>query len=150
MRRNGVFIDSCMAAEKLELRAFLGSWALSRTIRDSHGPDGALRGSAVLAPAAGGLVYHEAGTLSLGGHALAATRRYLWRAGPEVTICFEDGRVFHTLSLQKTVQPVRHDCPPDVYEGHYDLTDWPRWSCTWQVRGPRKSLRIVSHYAPMG
>ena len=133
------------------LAAFAGRWTLSRRIEDATGRvTGRLSGSAVFAPADGGLDYTEDGELVLPGQGtFHATRRYLWRdAGAgRVEVLFDDGRPFHALDLSAPVAEASHWCDPDAYAVRLDLSDWPRWRSEWRVRGPRKDYRMVSDYA---
>lgn len=129
---------------------FEGLWQLVRRIEQDNAPDADLRGSAILRPNAAGMSYSEAGLLRVGHHApVNAERRYLWRSGPGgvIEVLFEDGRPFHVIDPDDPQD--RHWCDPDMYDVSYDFTRWPDWSSVWQVRGPRKSYRMVSQYKPM-
>ncbi len=130
------------------LQDFVGHWQLSRRIENAMGPDGSLTGTAILQARSGGLAYHEQGALRLGATApLAASRRYLWQALPgAIAVQFEDGRAFHQFDPAALQSDARHDCQPDLYLLRYDFSQWPGWRCSVQVRGPRKSYQMVTHY----
>lgn len=132
--------------------AFAGGWRISRVITDRRaGTTGWFDGRADLrADPAGGLIWVETGQLRLGdGPVLSATRRYLWQEqGARITVLFEDGRYFHDFDPSGAGAQAHHDCPPDVYDVVYDFADWPRWRCTWKVRGPRKDYRMESLHQP--
>lgn len=128
---------------------FEGTWTLSRRIEDRLGRQaGRFEGRAVLAPGGDGLVYEEAGTLTLGAAApMQATRRYLWRAeGGLIAVEFDDGRHFHAFDPNADRPEAHHDCAPDVYDVRYDFDNWPEWRAVWEVRGPRKDYRMESLY----
>lgn len=134
-----------------ELADFAGSWQLERTISDrAGGPDGRFEGTARLSHGRNGLIYEEAGELSLAGQQpVNATRRYLWcEAVPgRIAVSFEDGRPFHEFLLAGAAE-ANHFCPPDHYRVRYDFLAWPVWSARWQVTGPRKDYLLVSQFAP--
>ena len=71
---------------------------------------------------------------------MTGTRRYLLAdfAGAAREVRFDDGRPFHALDLSAGTCPVRHDCPPDVYDGAYRVLDADRFTVRWTVTGPRK------------
>ena len=71
-----------------------------------------------------------------------AERRYLW--GPDLTVCFEDGRFFHQVPPEGG--QAAHWCDPDQYEVSYDFRAWPDWQTRWRVVGPRKDYAMVSWY----
>ncbi|MFT3973878.1 MAG: DUF6314 family protein [Amaricoccus sp.] len=136
----------------MELRAFEGRWRIERDIEDvKAGRTGRFAGEAVFAPVLDGLAYVETGTLTLQGAApMAASRRYLWRAGGPGTIevLFEDGRFFHRIDAEEPTSGAVHACAPDLYRVRYDFRGWPRWLAEWRVSGPRKDYAMVSRYAP--
>ena len=140
--------DPGMARSSLHLADFVGTWRVERQITDQIGPHGRFSGTARFAPQAAGLSYHEAGMLHLGdGPALAAERRYLWRAdGKSIVVDFEDGRPFHRFDPRHSPATARHDCAPDLYLVRYDLGSWPKWQVEWRVTGPRKDYRMVTVY----
>ncbi|MEM9343018.1 MAG: DUF6314 family protein [Pseudomonadota bacterium] len=128
-----------------ELSAFEGTWDLSRRIT---GPDGAetarLEGTAAFLANGLGLKLTETGVLTTGGASVEASRTYFWRPGPDgIEVLFDDGSPFHTIGA---LPDVHHDCAPDTYHGTYDFSDWPRWSLTWRVTGPRKDYISTSRY----
>lgn len=127
----------------------LGAWRLTRL-----GWDGVtarsmrLRGTARVSNCAAGLLLEERGILTVGAHVGEATRRTLFHiVGDSVaTACFEDGRPFHRLDLATGMAPVRHDCPPDRYEGRYRVLTPACWLLSWRVTGPRKNQVITSRF----
>lgn len=126
---------------------FEGLWQLVRRIEQDDAPDADLRGTATLHPNEAGMSYREAGRLRVGDQPpINAERRYIWRSRPGgvIEVLFEDGRPFHRIDPDDPQD--RHWCDPDMYAVSYDFSAWPDWSSTWQVRGPRKSYRMVSEY----
>ncbi|MBP7002967.1 DUF6314 family protein [Amaricoccus sp.] len=138
----------------MRLSAFEGEWELTRDIDDARaGQRGRFVGRARFTPAPEGLRYREEGALTLGdGPALAASRDYLWRAGPEgaIDVLFADGRLFHSFRPADPAPAAEHDCPPDLYRVRYDFAAWPRWQVAWRVSGPRKDYDMLSRFRPAG
>ncbi len=132
---------------------FIGSWRLDRRLEDRLGQmDGDLRGQArFVETATGQLTYAENGTLALArGGTLAAERRYLWAwDGDSVAVSFDDGAPFHHFRPEGLVPGSTHLCGADTYNVTYDFRDWPRWTATWDVSGPRKDYTSRSAYAPV-
>ncbi|SDX97392.1 DUF6314 family protein [Citreimonas salinaria] len=129
------------------LADFIGSWRLERQIRHGDGSVARFDGRAEWRAEGGGALCLETGTLTLpDGVAVQAERRYLWDEALQVR--FQDGRFFH--AVPPLGGRVAHDCPPDRYEATYDFAEWPRWRCTWRVRGPRKDYAMHGLYAPEG
>lgn len=130
------------------LAAFEGRWLITRRILDTRGPEGRFEGTAVFAPAPiGGLDYREAGWLQLGPARFAAERQYHWsEAGTgRIAVRFADGRDFHVFALAPSAA-ADHACDPDTYRVAYAFDDWPNWSSTWRVTGPRKDYTLHSSY----
>lgn len=132
-----------------ELSDFEGIWRIHREIdfadRDT---DAQFVGEARLIPHDGGLIYEESGELRLGrAPAMRAERRYLWEPGEAggIATFFDDGRPFHSFSLAQA-SDAKHDCPPDTYHVAYAFHDWPAWTATWAVTGPKKAYTMVSLY----
>ena len=127
---------------------FAGLWQVDRRIDDRLGPAMRFVGTALLTGDDPVLIYHEQGQLSAGqGPALAASRRYSWRAeGADIAVYFDDGRPFHCFDPVSTCATALHDCPPDRYEVRYDFSGWPDWSSRWQVRGPRKDYVMDTRF----
>jgi hypothetical protein len=125
------------------LADFEGRWQLSRRILHADGPVATLEGRAIWTRAGASLIQSEEGELRMPGLApLRATRAYRWDEGLDVH--FEDGRFFHRVPAAGG--STRHDCDPDTYDVTYDFTDWPVFTVTWDVRGPRKAYHMVSRY----
>ena len=90
--------------------------------------------------------YREEGHLFMEGHApMQAERAYIWRVRPEggIDVFFDDGRFFHSITGTGQAE---HWCAPDMYEVTYGFEDWPEWTATWQVHGPKKAYRMESRY----
>ncbi|WP_375257916.1 DUF6314 family protein [Citreimonas sp.] len=126
------------------LADFIGAWRLEREIRHADGSVARFSGRAEWRPEGDGARCVETGTLTLpDGTAVQAGRNYLWDA--DLNVQFGDGRFFH--AVPPAGGAAAHDCPPDRYEATYDFADWPRWRCTWRVRGPRKDYVMLGTYA---
>ncbi len=86
--------------------------------------------------------------MTVGAYVGEAARRYRFhveRPGTAI-VCFEGGEPFHPLNLETGLAHVRHDCPPDHYEGRYRVLTPACWLLSWQVTGPRKDHRITSRF----
>ena len=59
-------------------------------------------------------------------------------------VFFDDGRPFHRLGPGHLSD--RHFCDPDIYDVRYDFSQWPLWTQSWQVQGPRKNMSILSRF----
>lgn len=131
----------------ITLDSFSGFWHITRDIRDDRGPDAHFTGCAEFTRCADGLWMQERGQMQMGGQSFNATRRYLWaRDGAGIAVLFEDGRLFHRFHpAERTAAD--HWCDPDAYAVRYEFTQWPLWSATWNVQGPRKSYRMTSHFS---
>ena len=126
------------------LSDFAGRWKLERDITPADGPAGRFLGWAEWTDKNGLMHYKETGNLQISGHApMMAERRYRW--DEKLNIYFEDGRFFHQVPALGGA--AAHWCDPDQYDASYDFTDWPKWSCTWRVRGPRKDYTLHSRYS---
>lgn len=152
--------------------ALIGRWRLTRRIEDFRaGSEAAFDGEALLAPDAGAggaeppspgvgigaaaahLRWAEHGILRIGGAQSQARRAYLWRLGPPdmVDVSYEDGRFFHAFAMAPGGEAaVRHDCPPDLYDGAYRFETPDLWRLTWRVRGPRKDYRMTTEHLRIG
>ncbi|MCO4848881.1 MAG: hypothetical protein KC448_13030 [Yoonia sp.] len=131
------------------LADFLGDWRLTRQITDAlHGQNGRLDGLARFVTDGDGLRYEESGQLTLAsGAVLQADRAYLWDAGAAgITVRFADGAAFHQFDPVGQVSGTTHLCGADTYNVAYDFERWPSWCATWDVTGPRKNYRSISHY----
>lgn len=129
------------------LEDFLASWRVERTLRHDDGTEGQFAGEAIWHAEQGGALYVEKGKLWPGREGpFTAERRYRWAT--DLTVCFEDGRVFH--QVPPCGGAVGHWCPPDQYDGHYDFSAWPEWQVVWHVSGPRKSYVSTTLYTPSG
>lgn len=131
----------------IRLADLAGVWQLSRRIIDHRaGHEGRLEGRCTWQPDADGLRQEEEGLLYIPtSPPLTARRRYLWRSeGAALCVYFEDGRPFHRLAPGQLAD--RHHCDPDLYDVHYDFSDWPDWTQSWRVTGPRKDTTIISRF----
>lgn len=128
-----------------------GDWTIERQLTDVRaGLVGDFVGRASLVPdGAGGLSWRETGELAWAGVrrpagrelALAPTSR-----ASTVEVKFSDGRHFHELDLSSGSTLVVHDCGEDRYEGRYVVLDPDTWTASWDVAGPRKTMRIRTRY----
>ncbi|EAQ01591.1 hypothetical protein OB2597_04103 [Pseudooceanicola batsensis HTCC2597] len=134
----------------MRLSDFEGRWRMSRTVRNTIGPDATFEGLSVFAPDPGGLILTETGEMRIEGQGpMRASRRYLWReTATGLEVFFEDGRFFHRVA-GGDAPGTRHHCAPDIYEVAYDFSQWPLWSTAWRVTGPRKDYGMVARYAPV-
>lgn len=141
-----------VTAGLLGLSDFEGQWTLNRQIKDHLGQmNGAMVGSATFtARADGALDYREEGTLTLAdGSTFAARRFYRWCSdGAGIAVFFDDGGPFHHFRPQGVTDGTTHLCGADTYQVAYDFSNWPRWSATWQVTGPRKRYTSMSLFVP--
>ncbi|MEO0774855.1 MAG: DUF6314 family protein [Pseudomonadota bacterium] len=130
------------------LQDFIGDWVVTRTIDDRLGPPGRFEGTANFNPDEGGLHYTETGQLTLGdGPSFSATRTYLWRsAAPLIEVLFPDHRPFHRFDPNAGGAGERHYCDPDIYDVIYEFSDWPHWTTTWTVTGPRKDYTMRTEF----
>ncbi|SFI64245.1 DUF6314 family protein [Celeribacter neptunius] len=137
------------------LRDFIGLWKLDRVIDDAlAGAEARLTGSCRFTADpedAGTLIQEEKGLLQMPGlvRPVTAERRYLWRAqGADISVFFEDERVFHSFDPNRPDPAAEHDCAPDRYAVRYDFSAWPVWSAVWTVKGPRKAYVSRTRYTP--
>ena len=107
-----------------------------------------LRGAARFSVCAVGLRFEERGMMTVGVYVCEAAQRYVFqiKSGSVATVCFEDGRPFHPLDLETGLARVRHDCPPDRYEGRYRVLTPACWLLSWRVTGLRKDQMISSRF----
>ena len=134
-----------------DLCTFLsGTWRLVRLAFDGTPPRAMrLYGTATFTASDGGLLCEERGTMTAAAYRGEAFRRTFYRidAASAATAFFEDGRPFHALDLGAGRALVRHDCPPDLYEGRYRVLSPACWLLTWRVTGPRKHQVIASRFS---
>ena len=125
------------------LADFEGRWRITRKIEHAAAPPAVFEGEANWSPDGADLLYAEAGLLQVGSHpAVRAERKYLWK--PDLTVWFDDGRFFHQVPAAGGHSG--HWCDPDQYDVTYSFDSWPEFRVDWQVRGPRKSYVMRSHY----
>ncbi|MEO1344489.1 MAG: DUF6314 family protein [Pseudomonadota bacterium] len=131
------------------LMDFAGDWRVTRVIEDRLGPPGQFEGTAALTPDGPGLTYTEKGRLTLGSAPpMQAERSYLWREESDlIQVLFDDARPFHRFDPNLGGAGERHYCDPDIYDVVYALDDWPNWSSSWTVTGPRKDYTMRTQFA---
>ncbi|WP_233155126.1 DUF6314 family protein [Sedimentitalea arenosa] len=130
--------------EMRQLDDFRGTWRIERVIRHADGMAARFEGRAVWTQHGADLAYEETGVMRLKGQAtVSARQRYTWH--PDLTVSFSDGRFFHTVPPDGG--ETSHVCDPDRYDGHYDFSNWPSFSVTWRVCGPRKDYVSRSTYS---
>lgn len=124
---------------------FEGQWEIDRTITHVDGTMARFRGRAIWTPQDEGLAYEETGQLQIGnGRPVMATRRYFWTS--DLAVLFEDGRFFHQVPASGG--ETTHWCDPDQYVVFYDFSEFPKFTVTWNVKGPRKDYEMTSMYSP--
>lgn len=132
-----------IVGRRVHLSDFEGIWQVRRRIVHADGSTAEFAGIARWSPRQGGLQYTESGELVIAGQRpVKAEQRYFWGAGLDVY--FDDGRYFHTVPSKGG--EAAHWCPPDQYNVDYDFLNWPEFTVTWRVAGPRKDYVIVSEY----
>ncbi|ASM71884.1 MULTISPECIES: DUF6314 family protein [Roseobacteraceae] len=126
------------------LSDFAGLWRLEREIVHDDGTLAQFSGTAQWMPEGDRLRCVEAGTMRIGSSPpMSGQRVYFWDA--DLWVYFDDGRPFHRVP--PTGGDTGHWCDPDQYDGNYDFSQWPAFTVTWSVRGPRKAYRMVSRYS---
>lgn len=139
-----------MGAGVISFADFEGAWRIRREIADALSGPGRFVGQATLTRAGpDDMLYAEEGVLTLAqGGSFAAARQYHWTEEPGaggVRVHFADGRFFHRFDLGTRAEAA-HFCDPDQYDVTYDFTNWPRWSSSWRVTGPRKDYTMQSWF----
>ena len=131
-----------------QLSEFIGLYNVTRTIEDRRANvQSRFEGRVLLSMSPRGAVYLEIGALILDGKRFEAKRSYLWdEDGGHIFVRFADGRDFHNFDPVAGGLATTHLCGADMYRGSYDLSDWPRWSVTWEATGPRKNYQSVTTY----
>ena len=133
----------------IDLAEFIGTWRLEREIEDLRlDLTGRLDGRCTFVPDGAELVQTETGVLRFGDAApMEARRVYRWAAeGARLVVRFDDGRAFHDFGPEGGAE-AQHVCEPDVYRVRYGFADWPIWTSTWRVTGPRKDLILRSRFS---
>ncbi len=127
------------------LEDFEGAWSFTREVVEAGGRIAQVTGRAVWSPKTEGLRYTETGEMRLPGQApMRVERSYHWAA--DLGVFFADGRFFHHVPAEGG--EAAHWCDPDQYDGCYDFGDWPIFTVTWRVRGPRKAYLMTTSYRP--
>lgn len=132
------------------LRDFVGRYKIVRQIKDTRAQvESRFEGEAEIALTDNGADYGEKGLLIMGEQRFQAERRYLWRSsGAHIAVLFDDGRPFHDFDPLAGGRATEHLCGADWYRGGYELVNWPVWSVTWDVEGPRKLYKSSTTYTP--
>ena len=128
---------------------FIGDWQFSRTILDDKTDiEAHVKGEASFRREQQSLHYTEEGTMEYGAYLGQVTQHYIYdfEGSCSVSVRFSDGRLFHQLELSTGADSVTHLCPPDTYEGRYELLDDAKWTLVWKISGPRKKLNISTDY----
>ncbi len=129
-----------------DLRGFLeGGWSLVRLIDDRRaGQRGRFEGGVDFVGDGAALWYREAGEMRLGDFRGRATRAYRFEfpARHAARVHFDDGRFFHDLDLRGGRAAVLHLCGEDRYHGDFRVTGLDAWQVGWEIKGPRKDLRL--------
>lgn len=126
------------------LSDFAGAWTLRRFITHASGATAEFRGTATWRAQEGMLRCDEVGLIKVGtAAAVNARQTYLW--DKDLRVHFADGRFFH--KVPPGGGDAGHWCDPDQYDGAYDFADWPAWTVTWTVLGPRKDYHMRSAYS---
>lgn len=124
----------------------LGSWNLTRTVRDRRtGTVYTAAGTALFTQEVPQRIrWAEEGTLSWEGTRSPFTRMlFIVRGeGESWRVVFEDGRDFHPWGQQD----VTHPCRADLYRGGVDAPRDEGWSITWDVTGPAKDYAMHTRY----
>lgn len=131
---------------------FRGRWSLHRRIEDRIGMDAVFTGTADFRiTGAAKLSYTETGELTLGSAVMTAERRYDWLFGPagEITVNFDDGRLFHQFDPGRQQLFARHYCGDDIYDVRYEFGAKHQWRSVWRVSGPRKDYVSHTEFARM-
>lgn len=127
------------------LQDFEGAWGFTREVVEADGRRVTVTGRALWMSDDAGLAYTETGEMRIAGHApMQVERRYHW--GSDLAVTFDDGRFFHHVPPKGG--ETAHWCDPDQYDGFYDFGNWPEFTVTWRVHGPRKEYRMVTRYRP--
>lgn len=135
-----------MSTERV-LADFIGAWEITREVSPAQGPRATFAGQGVWTPFEAGAEYAEIGVLTMSGAApMTAERRYVW--GGDLSVYFDDGRFFHRVPAGGGA--TTHFCDPDRYDVEYDFADWPVFTVSYAVRGPRKDYVMRSQYRRTG
>lgn len=128
--------------------AFIGSWAVERSILDfACSTRIVCRGDAHLQRAGAGLAYDEAVSFRASGKLIHATRayRYEWERGA-IVATFENGAPFFSLELGADgIGRAVHLCGDDLYSLKLTLRAPQTWETRWQVSGTKR-LQIATVY----
>ncbi|MBX9976797.1 MAG: hypothetical protein K2X98_00910 [Alphaproteobacteria bacterium] len=128
-------------------------WHLSRTLSDG----GCMEGTAVFTPLTDKheqLHYSEKGIFHQCSHPLLPPTEfyqdyvYTFYEKNMFSIHFshEEGQKFMTFSTTQNPSLSTHVCKNDRYTGYFEQLTNDRFSLTYDVKGPRKNYRSVTHY----
>ena len=138
-----------MTQHPTKLADFAGDWNIDRRIEDRLAKRTAqLKGTALFAWSGTDLIYSEAGMLTLDdGPALSTQQEYLWQTdGSEVRVYFANRAPFHRFPLSVPIANASYWCDPDQYDVRYEFRNWPVWTVTWTVHGPRKDYISITRF----
>ncbi len=127
-----------------------GVWRINRVIAHDDGLRDSFVGQAVFTRSGPRIIHDEDGWLTTGekGQRLRATRRYVWtNENGRIDVAFGDMRPFHSIPVGVSKPETTYLCPPDRYQVAYDFEDFPSWTMTWRVDGPRKGYEMVSNFS---
>ena len=129
------------------LEDFAGRWKLERDIALRNGEKFVFNGEASFTWRESYLVYEESGqVIAPNGNVFLAQRTYLWQQQTKgkFDVLFDDKRYFHTFSSAEPY--AQHLCGDDHYVVNYAFEQWPVWTSTWQVKGPKKDYKMHGKY----
>jgi Family of unknown function (DUF6314) len=115
---------------------------------DSAADDSAEHGPGADEPAADRpvLAYHEHGELVYRGHRGPASRRLIYRSGPDGTadVRFTDGHEFYQLDARDGTWQAQHECGADHYAVSGRVLGDDAFREHWRVTGPAKDYEIIT------
>ncbi|WJH25240.1 DUF6314 family protein [Pseudarthrobacter defluvii] len=124
-------------------------WRVERDLLDrSDGTQGTFSGVVLFTPTHdGGLALREEGTMRWPAFTGPASREYVLKPAERpdaLDVFFPDGRPFHRMSFTPDANLDTHWCDPDTYRVSYTRQGADAFSYSWDVKGPRKDLLLVS------
>ncbi len=132
------------------LAALEGCWSLTRQIVHGDGRVDHFDGEVLFQRSGARMIQNESGVLRVGNQTFQGQRQYIWdHSDGLLRVFFDDMRPFHTVALGLDRVETTHLCDPDRYNVVYDFHDWPNWTSTWTVEGPRKDYVMTSHMRPV-
>lgn len=132
-----------------DLRAYLlGTWEVTRALRDADLGEGRFDGIAAFTAAGVGIAWQEAGRMRLGRYDGPASRELrIVPAARGWEVRFADGRPFHALDLDGAdACALEHPCGEDRYTGEFSVGGPDAFEIRWRVSGPRKAQALTGRY----